>query len=1249
MFKDLNAVISVLLILLVFSVNQIEAQPTSDGIAVRKARITHPKAGEILPASGSYTIRWDNADPEDTLRLEYSADGGSTWSRITDKASGLAYTWSPVPDLKGTNYTLRIIPPEYPDITGKIQKSLLRLEKPDRINGHPFDLGILSFFRERAIFSPDGKYILSYIGFNGSNGIDYLNERDIALAWTPERSQGLILLWESKTGKILKMFDPIEKRGYNRFAYDRHFNSGLDRIYQWFTATQWWSPDGTKFLAPLSDNSIVVYRSDTFQPLCTLSVPQRGLLTQCDRLLWSPDSKKVLGVVHYLYRSKPKDIQFTPDSLVAERITWSSESGQLIHRRGENYWNCDYGTILNNKRDRLATFCKSPDGIVTLYIRDAHTGHNIITYTLPQGFVPVWPINSWYASGSEERYWSPDDSYFFINISLGYSTTTLGNKGRHEVLLMDIANGTVNHVLPSQSFLYDYNYINWSPDSKRLFFYEFLKTPHQIVVSQQAFTYLIETGKKLVVPGTDIGSMSPVTQSNEPTVFGIWSANGKHIALEYGGPRKGIGIWNTTNVGNNLLYHFRISDAVSTIQWCSDNRRLLAAGGDGKNRYVITLPDPVAGDTIAGWSIANVGQLTTPAQVVFPRLLCKSIDTAVIQLSNTGTQSIAVQSLSLTGANANEYRLLPPIASGHINAGERLQQRVVFVPSSPGLKRSALHIQWNDAQSGEHRDSTLIEALKDSTGFDVSVERVEFYTTLENTAQTQSLSVKNTGTIPLGWAAPREIGLFRVESVTPNPTAAGVTSELRIRFAGALYGTDVRDTLALSDSCGRLQRIALHGVVEPPAPAISTAERVDFGRALCTVENRAVLSVRNTGGKPLVIRALRFEGFAGFSLETPPLLPLEIAGGAEIHIPLRVQCTTTGKYSAMLLITSNASNGAERRVMLQTERQTSSLQWSRDTLDLGVVAENGMAESRVRLNNTGTTAFELPQTLAVGWVSVEIPSNRVIEPGGSVECVVRRSGSGGGSYTERLVLRDSCGVERALFVRVQVISGRWSVTPEQQAIELGAESDVGVFIQNRQGIKPGMEIRAALRIENATVVGCIAPQAIERNYDTVRHIERLTVRDTIRSAAESEAVMRLRFLALQGNDTATTVAVERVWVSGVELSASGNARRARIVVTGINESGGLRRLYPASLRLLSLAPNPAEDDGVTMMLQSNRVQSIRISIIDVMGRVRRVLDIKTSEGIGEYRLSISGFDPGLYAVVLQGQQNREAGVLLVRR
>lgn len=56
-------------------------------------RLLRPNGGETFGVGADTTITWEGILPTDTVRIDYSTDGGSTWSTIADTASGLSHAW----------------------------------------------------------------------------------------------------------------------------------------------------------------------------------------------------------------------------------------------------------------------------------------------------------------------------------------------------------------------------------------------------------------------------------------------------------------------------------------------------------------------------------------------------------------------------------------------------------------------------------------------------------------------------------------------------------------------------------------------------------------------------------------------------------------------------------------------------------------------------------------------------------------------------------------------------------------------------------------------------------------------------------------------------------------------------------------------------------------------------------------------------------------------------------------------------
>jgi hypothetical protein len=77
------------------------------GAAAGTLRLRRPNGGEVFGVGADTTITWEGILPTDTVRLDYSTDGGASWSTIADTATGLEYRWR-VPDSPSSRCLARI-------------------------------------------------------------------------------------------------------------------------------------------------------------------------------------------------------------------------------------------------------------------------------------------------------------------------------------------------------------------------------------------------------------------------------------------------------------------------------------------------------------------------------------------------------------------------------------------------------------------------------------------------------------------------------------------------------------------------------------------------------------------------------------------------------------------------------------------------------------------------------------------------------------------------------------------------------------------------------------------------------------------------------------------------------------------------------------------------------------------------------------------------------------------------------------
>ncbi|MBS1911414.1 MAG: hypothetical protein JST22_05460 [Bacteroidetes bacterium] len=179
-------------------------------------QLVAPNGGERYRVGSSATIRWTGAAATDTVKLEYSIDNGTTWTLITDQATGLQYVWSRVPNTPSNRCLMRV------SMGGTIGDSILYLRAtrpgffiPDAVH--------------HAEFSPDGAHVIG-------GGAD-----------------GDVFIWDAITGGLLQVI-PVELRSN---IPSPPATAGITLI-----AAVRYSPDGKYFATtgPLPDSSGAMVR-----------------------------------------------------------------------------------------------------------------------------------------------------------------------------------------------------------------------------------------------------------------------------------------------------------------------------------------------------------------------------------------------------------------------------------------------------------------------------------------------------------------------------------------------------------------------------------------------------------------------------------------------------------------------------------------------------------------------------------------------------------------------------------------------------------------------------------------------------------------------------------------------------------------------------------------------------------------------------------------------------------------------------
>lgn len=461
--------------------------------------------------------------------------------------------------------------------------------------------------------------------------------------------------------------------------------------------------------------------------------------------------------------------------------------------------------------------------------------------------------------------------------------------------------------------------------------------------------------------------------------------------------------------------------------------------------------------------------LQTPSGVPFGKIVCEPSRDTIITLRNTGEQTFALTSATLRGINATDFRVLEPtpqsIQRGEVNirGGEALQVRLQFAPPSTdsrfdGFKEAQLELRGVVRSVPSRIDTTVFIRLtgeKSSLSFRLSTDALDFGTATLVAADprplvtqiVQELQILNTGSEPLRFRNVGETqGNFQFESLTPNPIPAGGTGTARLRFLGSSTAQEFRDTFRFRDSCGTERPVVLTASVRQPVGRLEVVEReLNFGTLICDNAADRTVTIRNTGGQPITITALRVEplpslqppsGSAFVLLDAPPSpqMPLTLQAAAnpinaQTIVRLRFAPRDTGDVTGRLVVVSSDATNPEITVLLRGRKDSVSAVLEPAVLTLAAAQANTPAAATFTLRNTGTRPIvwqspTAPPRLLGGNLTLQSIEPFVTPPGGVSVGTVRFAGANEGfsTSTTLTVSLDEC--ERRVRVQVQASVSR---------------------------------------------------------------------------------------------------------------------------------------------------------------------------------------------------------------------------------
>lgn len=970
-------------------------------------RILQPNRGERLTPGGEYLIIWAGGSILDTFQLSFSTNGGKSWQLITSAATGSAFQWRPIPSSISDSCILAISN-KTRDNSSAVQSNAFGLRYGQARSSQ-------RWLNRWSGFTFDGAKILTISSFILPN---VSSDDSARQAYRTE-------VWEASSGRLLYSLPDVLADTVLRFA-----PTGLTPQ----SIQAQWSPDNTKLLNILSDSTFGIFDANKGNLLRSVNIPKEGFRTALQTLAWSTDGQEIIARI--LYRTQGTG---SAGSIILDKFVRFGANDSSNRPLGSQFstiefdkWGSTYLGLMNNKQQWLAM----KRGGETAQTQE------LLLYTAGQNVPKRFSAPNNYVWRPETVLVSPNDAYITLIAEAANKSSNLPNL-LAIITLQTEALRTLSAARP----------ISWSGDSRKLLILNENTTQTEIFDAETFST--IARAQNLYAPLAERSvSMGNITSDVRSSNEGIrWNNDGRSILgyesvlpnnwLVSSTNAQALGRWDAESgcqferfalprlPGMNQPLNYN-ANLVGTIVTNTSERQYIINNRSSDTALVLTLPAPgVPCQTAVSnglWAIRLPNLIVAPETVTFPTLICESTTTAQFSLTNLTSSALVIESTlqNLTERAGSPLDFTFEQSVSNLLRGGSVQTIVVrYTPQ--GFGSSSAQFIVTDFGKNVILRTTLL-ARRDSLAFDPPAPTVNLGIIPANTIITTTFTVRNTGNTPLIWttAATRSSqGNIFITSITPNPTPAGSTAQIRLRLQPVASQGNFREMLPIY-FCGSSTSTAfVQARVLSEFPQLVIPPLIDGGLLTCERSTTRTIRIQNTGGKPLNITSIGVMD-ENFTILNPPVFPLNIQPLDSLVLTMVLSTSTEGIRESSLFIRSNDATRALAEITLRLEKRTPRYTWLPALLRFERIDIDTSVERTVEFLNTSSSPYfwsPLPRQITPDFTILSVQPNPT--PNGSTSRVTIRFGgspiSGLISTTAVFNLRDICNTDTQLNLEAVIV------------------------------------------------------------------------------------------------------------------------------------------------------------------------------------------------------------------------------------
>jgi hypothetical protein len=282
------------------------------------------------------------------------------------------------------------------------------------------------------------------------------------------------------------------------------------------------------------------------------------------------------------------------------------------------------------------------------------------------------------------------------------------------------------------------------------------------------------------------------------------------------------------------------------------------------NAAGVTQSVPLSGTGVLPSPAVNLAptSLTFPAQIV-----ANTSGPQTVTLTNTGSLSLQLSTISLAGTNASEFAFEPgtscPSNGGTLAANAQCSVNVTFTPTSMGMQTAM--ISFSDNVSGSPQ-MVALSGTGVGASLSISPTSIGFAPqTLQIPTAAQTVSVRNTGTAPVQISSITMSGANTADFVEMNNcpgtlNVASASCTVSVAFQPVAGGAEAATLLIANNAISNPQVVTLSGTGLVPSVALPGIIPAFSAQLVGTTSAASPIVITNTGSGALSISSLTLSG-----------------------------------------------------------------------------------------------------------------------------------------------------------------------------------------------------------------------------------------------------------------------------------------------------------------------------------------------------------------------------------------------------